>query len=151
MSSTICHIILLGCFFFICRKNILFFFQKSSFFKLAKLLLSFNSNRSGANSRAKTEYLSGVPEHYCGFPGVFILLHFLCSFCPVSLDYCIVWLLFDIFNIFLHQKTQSIGIISQEEFEDNKGIIRICKSKNRQNNGQEKKYKRTNNINKTYI
>ena len=50
-----------------------------------------------------------------------------------------------------HQKTQSIGIISQEEFEDNKGIIRICKSKNRQNNGQEKKYKRTNNINKTYI
>jgi len=32
----------------------------------------------------------------------------------------------------------------QEEFEDAKGVIRICKSKqNRQHNGQEKKYKRT--------
>jgi hypothetical protein len=34
----------------------------------------------------------------------------------------------------------------QEEFEDTKGAIRIRKSKkNRQHNGQEKKYKRTNN------
>jgi hypothetical protein len=33
-----------------------------------------------------------------------------------------------------------------EEFEDTKGAIRICISKkNRQHNGQKKKYKRTNN------
>ena len=31
------------------------------------------------------------------------------------------------------------------EFEDTKGIIRIHKSKDRQHNGQRKKYKRTNN------
>ena len=33
----------------------------------------------------------------------------------------------------------------QEEFEDSKGEIRIRKSKNRQHNGQKKKYNRTNN------
>jgi len=34
----------------------------------------------------------------------------------------------------------------QEEFEDTKGVIRICKSKkNRQHNGQKKKDKRTIN------
>jgi ribosomal protein S6 len=34
----------------------------------------------------------------------------------------------------------------QAEFEDTKGVIRICISKkNRQHNGQKKKYKRTNN------
>jgi len=34
----------------------------------------------------------------------------------------------------------------QEEFEDTKGIIRIrISKKNRQHNGQTKKYKRTNN------
>jgi len=34
----------------------------------------------------------------------------------------------------------------KEEFEDTKGAIRICISqKNRQHNGQKKKYKRTNN------
>ena len=34
----------------------------------------------------------------------------------------------------------------QEEFEDTEGVIRIRKSKkNRQHNGQKKKYKRTNN------
>ena len=33
----------------------------------------------------------------------------------------------------------------QEEFEDTKGVIRIHISKNRQHNGQKKKYKRTNN------
>ena len=34
----------------------------------------------------------------------------------------------------------------QEEFEDTKGVIRICKSKkDRQHNGQQKKYKRTDN------
>ena len=32
-----------------------------------------------------------------------------------------------------------------EELEDTKGVIRIRKSKNRQHNGQNKKYKRTNN------
>jgi hypothetical protein len=36
--------------------------------------------------------------------------------------------------------------VSQEEFEDTKGVIRIRISKmNRQHNGQKKKYKRTNN------
>ena len=34
----------------------------------------------------------------------------------------------------------------QEEFEDTKGVIRICISKkNRQHNDQKEKYKRTNN------
>jgi hypothetical protein len=34
----------------------------------------------------------------------------------------------------------------QEEFEDTKGVFRIrISKKNRQNNGQKKKYKRTNN------
>ena len=33
----------------------------------------------------------------------------------------------------------------QEEFEDTKGAIRIRISKNRQHNGQMKKYKNTNN------
>jgi hypothetical protein len=35
--------------------------------------------------------------------------------------------------------------IIKEEFEDTKGVIRICISKNRQHKGQKKKYKRTNN------
>ena len=36
-------------------------------------------------------------------------------------------------------------VFYQEEFEDTKGAIRICISKkNRQHNGQKKKYKRTN-------
>ena len=33
----------------------------------------------------------------------------------------------------------------KEKFEDTKGVIRIHISKNRQHNGQKKKYKRTNN------
>jgi len=33
----------------------------------------------------------------------------------------------------------------EEEIEDSKGVIRIRISKNRQHNGQKKKYKRTNN------
>ena len=37
------------------------------------------------------------------------------------------------------------GKFVTEEFEDTKGLIRICKSKDRQHNGQKKKYKRTNN------
>ena len=40
----------------------------------------------------------------------------------------------------------SICSIDKEEFEDTKGVIRICKSKkNRQHNDQKEKYKRTNN------
>ena len=35
--------------------------------------------------------------------------------------------------------------IKQEEFEDTKGVIRIRLSKDRQHNGQKKKYKRTDN------
>jgi hypothetical protein len=35
--------------------------------------------------------------------------------------------------------------VKQEKFEDTKGIIRICKSKDRQHNGQKKKDERTNN------
>jgi hypothetical protein len=39
-----------------------------------------------------------------------------------------------------------IDIYTEEEFEDTKEVIRICKSKkNRQHNGQKKKYKRTKN------
>ena len=34
---------------------------------------------------------------------------------------------------------------SEEEFENTNVVIRICKSKDRQHNGQKKKYKRTNN------
>jgi hypothetical protein len=40
----------------------------------------------------------------------------------------------------------------QEEFEDNKGVIRFCISKkNRQHNSQKKKYKGQTTIYKTYI
>jgi hypothetical protein len=35
-------------------------------------------------------------------------------------------------------------VFYEEEFEDTKGAIRIHISKNRQHNGQKKKYKRTN-------
>ena len=39
-----------------------------------------------------------------------------------------------------------VEIFLQEEFEDSKGVIRICISKkNKQHNCQKKKYKRTNN------
>jgi len=39
-----------------------------------------------------------------------------------------------------------IYVVIEEEFDDTKGIIRICKSKkNREHNGQKKKDKRTNN------
>jgi hypothetical protein len=41
---------------------------------------------------------------------------------------------------------------NKKEFEENKGIIRIHKSRrNRHHNGQKKKYKRTNNDLQTYI
>jgi hypothetical protein len=42
-------------------------------------------------------------------------------------------------------KTKGTQHESQEEFEDNKGVIRIRISKDRQHNGQKKKYKRINN------
>jgi len=38
-----------------------------------------------------------------------------------------------------------MGVPKEEEFEDTKGAIRNRISKNRQHNGQKKKYKRTNN------
>ena len=34
---------------------------------------------------------------------------------------------------------------TEKEFEDTKSVVRICKSKDRQHNGQKKKDKRTNN------
>ena len=37
----------------------------------------------------------------------------------------------------------------KEEFEDNKGVIRIRKSKDKQHNDQKKKYNKTTTINKT--
>ena len=41
---------------------------------------------------------------------------------------------------------RSVMLLSYlEEFEDTKGVIIIRKSKDRQHNGQQKKYKRTNN------
>ena len=44
------------------------------------------------------------------------------------------------------QKESKISNIFYEEFEDTKGLIRIrILKKNRQRNGQKKKYKRTNN------
>jgi hypothetical protein len=36
-------------------------------------------------------------------------------------------------------------VSEREEFEDTKGVIKISISKNRQHNGQPKKYKRTKN------
>ena len=46
-----------------------------------------------------------------------------------------------------HVKNNNIFYcIAKEEFEDTKGVIRIrISKKNRQHNGQKKKYKRTNN------
>jgi hypothetical protein len=39
----------------------------------------------------------------------------------------------------------TVFVQRKEEFEDTKGAIKIRISKNRQHNGQKKKYKRTNN------
>jgi len=51
-----------------------------------------------------------------------------------------------IHGMFLCASSKGFIRTVQEEFEDIKGIIRICKSKkNRQHNGQKKKHKRTNN------
>ena len=38
-----------------------------------------------------------------------------------------------------------VNLLSYEEFENTKGVIRILKSKNRQHNSQNKKDRRTNN------
>ena len=60
----------------------------------------------------------------------------LCQFCPhiaVSHSNC---------TFILLQTLKSFKIPVQEEFEDTKGIIRIRKSKDRQHNGQKKKYKK---------
>ena len=40
-------------------------------------------------------------------------------------------------------------LIEEEKFEDAKGVIRICKLKDRQHNGQRKKNKMTNNLQNT--
>jgi hypothetical protein len=51
------------------------------------------------------------------------------------------------FNITNIREKTKILKFKQEEFEDAKGVIRIrISKKNRQHNGQKKKYKRTNNI-----
>ena len=53
----------------------------------------------------------------------------------------------DIAEMLLNMALNTINQISQEEFEDTKGAIRIrISKKNRQYNGQNKKYKRTNNF-----
>jgi len=47
---------------------------------------------------------------------------------------------------YVHLNTTSFIYCLQEEFEDTKGVIRIrISKKNRQHNGQKRKYKRTNN------
>ena len=55
----------------------------------------------------------------------------------------------DIFSCFIHDTRREVLIYimimyyksRQEEFEDTKGVIRICISKDRQHNGQKKKDK----------
>ena len=50
------------------------------------------------------------------------------------------------FLSFVSSTLSDIVLTLQKEFEDNKGVIRIRTSKkNRQHNGQKKKYKMTNN------
>jgi hypothetical protein len=41
--------------------------------------------------------------------------------------------------------------LKEDELEDTKGVIRIRISKNRQHNGQKKKYKRTNVTNEIHL
>jgi hypothetical protein len=45
----------------------------------------------------------------------------------------------------LQSQITFLNLQSQEEFEDTKGVIRICKSKNRKHNGQKKKDRKKNN------
>jgi hypothetical protein len=69
--------------------------------------------------------------------GVKMLLTFLDVPCPV---FCNPWI------VSLIVMKGNIENISKEEFEDNKGVIRIrISKKNRQYNGQMKTHKRTNN------
>jgi hypothetical protein len=99
-----------------------------------------------------------------------VLCTSLLSFCLFSFGHCIVylviygfWLLLwylrftdsDYFFGILDLRILIISLVSsnfsisfslEEEFEDTKWVVRIRKSKkNRQHNGQKKKYKRTNN------
>ena len=48
-------------------------------------------------------------------------------------------------HVFTYHKDISCQLQLQEEFEDTKGVIRICKSKDRQHNGQIKMDNRTHN------
>ena len=59
---------------------------------------------------------------------------------------CIFTFCFEFFFDRIHfEKCECLNLF-EEEFEDTKGIIRILKSKkNTQENGQKKKYKRSNN------
>ena len=51
-----------------------------------------------------------------------------------------------VLRVHLYSLLTSVSFpILQEVFEDIKGVIRIRKSKNRQHNDQNKKYKKTNN------
>ena len=45
----------------------------------------------------------------------------------------------------LYLEVQTCRCLLEEEFVDTKGVIRICKSQDRQHNGQKKKYKTPNN------
>jgi hypothetical protein len=66
-----------------------------------------------------------------------MLLTFLDVPCPV---FCNPWI------VSLIVMKGNIENLSKEEFEDNKGVIRIrISKKNRQRNGQKKTHKRTNN------
>jgi hypothetical protein len=80
---------------------------------------------------------------------VFIYLNFL--FVYFNTNSLKLWTTHIVLNIVLDPITgdvMNIVILSnwQEEFEDTKGVIRIrISKKNRQHNGQKKKYNRTNN------
>ena len=60
-----------------------------------------------------------------------------------------LFILFNVDNVRLSMfpiLSTQVTRVAYKEFEDTKGVIRIRKSKkNRQHNGQKKKYKRTNN------
>ena len=57
---------------------------------------------------------------------------------------CCVFIVY--LDLLVLYKMEVVGNIDKEEFEDTKGLIRICKlSKDRQHNSQKKKDKRRNN------
>ena len=75
---------------------------------------------------SRTAYHSGAPEYIPVLSGYLLLNRWFCVKCFV--DLC----------------TFSSAIVFWEEFEDTKGIIRMCKSKkNRQHNDQKKRHNRT--------